>query len=123
MSLYLQYHNVASEGLPLSDPPFSETRLGIHTRRPHVEQAEGRVFLVSGLGGPRHFYLWETFEVEEVRQNADGEFEAGGTGWQLAHQAMLKIPVSPHRETGGAERPVPLRGKKFKKCCMNRGKG
>jgi hypothetical protein len=50
MNLYLQYHNVEQEGLLLSDPPFSETRLGIHTRRPHVEQAEGRVFLVAGLG-------------------------------------------------------------------------
>jgi hypothetical protein len=31
MNLYLQYHNVDQEGLPLSDPPFLETRLGIHT--------------------------------------------------------------------------------------------
>jgi hypothetical protein len=90
MNYYIQYHNVDQEGLILADPPFSETRLGIHTHRPHVEQAQGRVFLVAGLGRPRHFYLWETFEIEEVYQNADGEFEAWGTGWQLAPPPRLK---------------------------------
>ena len=54
MNLYVQYHNVDQEGLPLSDPPFHETRLGIHTRRPHIKDAEGRVFLVAGIGTPRH---------------------------------------------------------------------
>jgi hypothetical protein len=90
MNLFLQYHNVDQEGLPLADPPFSETRLGIHTRRPQVAKAEGRVFLVAGLGKPRQFYLWETFEVEEVRENDNGEFEAWGTGWQLAPPQELK---------------------------------
>jgi hypothetical protein len=90
MNLYLQYHNVDQEGLPLSDPPFRETRLGIHTRRPHVRDAEGRVFLVAGIGRPRHYFLWETFEIEEVRQGRDGEFEAWGTGWQLAPPQGLK---------------------------------
>jgi len=90
MNLYVQYHNVEQEGLPLSDPPFHETRLGIHTRRPHVKDAEGRVFLVAGIGTPRHYFLWETFEVEEVCENGDGEFEAWGTGWQLAPPQELK---------------------------------
>jgi hypothetical protein len=52
MNLFVQYHNVAQEGLPLAQPPFSETRLGIHTRRPSVQNAKGRVFLVAGLGKP-----------------------------------------------------------------------
>jgi hypothetical protein len=90
MNLFIQYHNVDQEGLLLADPLFSQTRLGIHTRRPHVEKAEGRVFLIAGVGTPRQFYLWETFEIEEVRQNADGEFEAWGTGWQLAPPQLLK---------------------------------
>lgn len=84
MNLYLQYHNVANEGLLLSDPPFSATRLTIHTRRPQVRDAEGRVFLIAGVGRPRRFFLWETFEIEEVTGNGDGEFQAKGTGWQLA---------------------------------------
>ena len=52
MNLFVQYHNVAQEGLPLSDPPFRTTQLTIHTRRPSVEDAKGRVFLVAGLGKP-----------------------------------------------------------------------
>ena|GEM_PF-1158379 len=89
MNLYLQYHNVANEGLLLSDPPFSATRLAIHTRRPNVRDAEGRVFLIAGVGRPRRFFLWETFEVKEVVANGDGEFEASGTGWQLAPPVEL----------------------------------
>ena len=48
MNFYLQYHNVANEGLLLSDPPFSASRLAIHTRRPHVQEADGRVLLIAG---------------------------------------------------------------------------
>jgi len=84
MNCYVQYHNVAKEGLPLSDPPFSATRLGIYTRRPNVKNADGRVFLVAGIGRPRRFFLWQAFEVEEVMAKAGGRFEAFGTGWQLA---------------------------------------
>jgi hypothetical protein len=90
MNLYVQYHNIEQEGLPLSDPPFRETRLCIHTRRPHVQDAEGRVFLVAGVGRPREYYLWETFDIEEVRRNRDGAFEAAGTGWQLAPPQRLR---------------------------------
>jgi ASCH domain len=89
MNLYLQYHNVQNEGLLLSNPPFSATLLAIHTRRPNVRDAEGRVFLVAGVGRPRRYFLWETFEVEAVTANGDGEFEATGTGWQLAPPAEL----------------------------------
>jgi ASCH domain len=90
MNLYVQYHNVAQEGLPLSDPPFRETRLGVHTRRSHVKDAEGCVFLIAGIGTPRRYLLWETVEVEEVREDDNGEFEAWGTGWQLAPPQVLK---------------------------------
>ena len=89
MNYYLQYHNVQNEGLLLSDPPFSATRLGIRTRRPSVRDAEGRVFLIAGVGRPRRYFLWETFEVEEVTASGDGGFQASGTGWQLAPPAEL----------------------------------
>lgn len=89
MNFFLQYHKVANEGLLLSEPPFSATRLAIHTRRPNVQDAEGRVFLIAGIGRPRRFFLWETFEVEEVTASSDGQFEATGTGWQLAPPVEL----------------------------------
>jgi hypothetical protein len=90
MNMFVQYHNVEREGLPLTDPPFSERRLCIHTHRPHVQNAAGRVFLIAGLGRPREYFLWETFEVEKVRLHSNGEFEASGTGWQLAPPQRLR---------------------------------
>lgn len=89
MNFFVQYHNVANEGLLLSDPPFSQNRLGIHTRRPNVQNADGRVFLIAGVGRPRHFFLWEAFEVEKVRADSDGQFHATGKGWQLAPPVEL----------------------------------
>lgn len=89
MNFYLQYHNVANEGLQLADPPFSAARLTIHTRRPNVRQADGRVFLIAGIGRPRRFFLWETFQIEKVTTKDDGEFEASGIGWQLAPPVEL----------------------------------
>ncbi len=89
MNLYIQYHNVAQEGLPLADPLFSDTDLGIFTRRPHVQNAAGRVLLIAGLGKPRQYFLWETFEIEEVIKDQDGEFQASGHGWQLAPPQRL----------------------------------
>jgi hypothetical protein len=89
MNHYLQYHNVANEGLLLSDPPFSASRLAIHTRRPNVQEADGRIFLIAGIGRPRRFFLWQTFEIEQVTSNGDGQFEATGTGWELAPPVEL----------------------------------
>src|SRR5687767_4307542 len=89
LNLYVQYHNVANEGLLLSDPPISATRLAIHTRRPNVRGADGRVFLIAGVGRPRRYFLWETFEIEAVTVNGDGKFVASGTGWELAPPVEL----------------------------------
>lgn len=89
MNLYLQYHNVANEGLLLSDPPFSRTQLCINTRLSGVQRAVGRVFLIAGIGRPRRYFLWQTFQIERIASYPGGEFEASGTGWQLAPPAEL----------------------------------
>src|SRR6516162_3518185 len=89
MNLYIQYHNVQNEGLLLSNPPFSASRLAIHTRRPHVWDADGRVFLVAGIGRPRRYFLWETFQIEQVTAKGDGVFQASRAGWQLAPPVAL----------------------------------
>ncbi len=89
MNSFVQYHNVESEGLPLSLPPFAETGLSIRTSVPIVQAAEGRVFLIAGIGRPRRYFLWETFEIQSVKKNSKGEFVASGTGWQLAPPAEL----------------------------------
>ncbi|MBX9653614.1 ASCH domain-containing protein [bacterium] len=90
MNFYVQYHNVQNEGLPISNPPFGETRLSIHTRRSNVQEADGRVFLIVGVGRPRRFFLWESFDIEEVTTRRDVVFRAIGTGWQLAPPIELK---------------------------------
>ena len=90
MDFYIQYHNVDKEGLPLSEPPFSATRLGIHTSRPHVQNAEGTVFLIVGMGKPRRYFLWQAFEIEKVRVDSEGQFLATGPGWELAPPIELK---------------------------------
>lgn len=92
MDHFCQYHNVDQEGLLLSSPPFTETRLAIYTRRPQVKNATGRVFLIAGLAKPRRYFLWETFEIETVKQRRDGSFVAEGPGWQLAPPAELAGP-------------------------------
>jgi hypothetical protein len=90
MNLYIQYHNVKHEGLLLSDPPFSETWLGIYTHLSLVQKAEGRVFLIAGLGKPKQYFLCQTFLIEEVIKKRDGTFEAWGNGWELAPPQRLK---------------------------------
>ena len=90
MNSYIQYHNVDREGLLLSDPPFSSTALSIYTRLPQAKNAEGRVFLIAGLGRPRRYYLWSTFEIESVPVNSNGVYHARGTGWELAPPALLE---------------------------------
>ncbi|HEX4589617.1 MAG TPA: hypothetical protein VH120_06790 [Gemmataceae bacterium] len=89
MDYYLQYHNVDDEGLLLDDAPFRKTRLWIHTRVPQVRTAAGRVFLIAGLGRPRRYFLWQTFEIKFVRRGTDGDYRASGTGWELAPPAAL----------------------------------
>jgi hypothetical protein len=88
VNLYLQYHNVANEGLLLSDPPFRDTRHAIYTRRPHVQKADGRVFLIAGVGRPRRCFLWVSFEIESVRSRGN-VFVASGTGWELTPPVEL----------------------------------
>lgn len=81
---YVQYHNVGDRGLPLTLPPFAETQLCIVTGRANVQQARGQVFLIAGLGTPRRYFLWETFNLKQTEPIAGGRFRASGTGWQLA---------------------------------------
>lgn len=89
MNLYLQYHNVRREGLILSSPPFTESKIRIRTRVALARKARGRVLLICGLGTPRQFFLWESFEIEGVHSTRDGGIEVFGPGWQLAPPQRL----------------------------------
>jgi hypothetical protein len=91
MPSYLQYHNAAKLGwVPLDTQPFLQTQLAIFTRRASVKKAIGStVFVVVSLGNPRRYYLWESFQIANVRQE-DEHFCAWGTGWQLCPPQRLK---------------------------------
>ncbi|HQZ67256.1 MAG TPA: ASCH domain-containing protein [Planctomycetaceae bacterium] len=90
MNYYIQYHNVENEGLLIANPPFSRTNLGIYTRLAHAKNADGRVFLIAGVGKPRRYFLWSAFQIEKVKAGSDGIFQVNGTGWQLAPPQELK---------------------------------
>lgn len=81
---------MANEGLHITDPPFSATNFAIHTKRSHVQTAEGRVFLIVGIGVPRKYFLWETFEINRITNDTDGMFKASGAGWELTPPVELK---------------------------------
>ncbi|MFO0842917.1 MAG: hypothetical protein U0797_11055 [Gemmataceae bacterium] len=75
--------------MPLDDRPFVQTRLAIYTRRSLVTRAVGgTVFVVVSLGSPKRYFLWECFEIAEVRGEG-GQFCAWGDGWQLAPPVLL----------------------------------
>jgi hypothetical protein len=90
MPYFLQYHNADKLGwVPLDAQPFAQTQLAIYTRRPHVQRAVGgTVFVIVSLGRPKRYYLWECFEIAEVRREGK-EHCAWGTGWQLVPPQRL----------------------------------
>jgi hypothetical protein len=54
-----------------------------------LKKANGRVFLIAGIGRPKRYFLWETFEIDTVEEDKDGLFIATGVGWQLAPPVEL----------------------------------
>ncbi len=88
MSLYLQYHNADKEGLRSL---FSnDGHFAIYTRLPHVQKARGTVFLIVGVGKPKRYFLWETFEIKQVEAHSNGAFVAEGPGWRLCPPQQLE---------------------------------
>jgi hypothetical protein len=88
MSLYIQYHNADKEGLRYF---FSnDGRLAIYTRRSHVQKARGTVFLIVGVGKPRQYFLWESFDIDHVEAQEDGTFLAEGPGFRLCPPQRLE---------------------------------
>jgi hypothetical protein len=93
MNFYIQYHNYEKmAGFPNDPDAFLARRGGIYTRVATVEQSKGgTVFLIVGIGKPRRYYLWETFTVEDVEEEA-GNFQASGPGWMLMPPQRLQGP-------------------------------
>jgi hypothetical protein len=90
MSLYIQYHNNDKRGLECLLSAGDQR--GIFTRRPNAKNAQGTIFLIVGLGRPRQFFLWETFEIEGVDEEDNGTYIVYGPGWQLSPPQRLEGP-------------------------------
>ena len=88
MSHFIQYHNADKEGFKYL---FSDgDRFGIYTRLAHVKNAQGNIFLIVGVGKPRHYFLWETFEIDQVEPQDGGVYHAEGLGWRLCPPQRLE---------------------------------
>lgn len=74
----------------LSESPLAETTHDIYTRHSQVQDAQGRVFLIAGIGRPRQYFLWKTFLIDEVVRRRNGQYLASGEGWQLATPQRLR---------------------------------
>jgi hypothetical protein len=104
VSSYIQYFNVEKMGrLPNGADALLTRRMGVYTKLASVKDARGgTVYVLTGLGKPKRYFLWEAFTIEDV--TFDGEqYTVAGPGWVL-------LP------------PQPLQGKafeKFKGACAN----
>jgi hypothetical protein len=88
MSLYVQYHNSDMNGLKrlFSD----EGRFRIWTRVAHVRRAQGTLFLIVGMGRPKRYFLWETFQFDHAELQEDETYLVEGPGWRLCPPQRLE---------------------------------
>jgi hypothetical protein len=61
----LQYFNVEKMGrLPNGTDALFTTRMGVFTKLAAAQETKGsQVFVITGLGKPKRYYLWETFTI------------------------------------------------------------
>jgi hypothetical protein len=91
VSSYLQYFNVEKMGrLPNGAEALHTRRMGVFTKHPSVEKAKGStVFVLTGLGKPKRYYLWEAFTIEDVQFDGT-QYTVSGPGWVLIPPQALE---------------------------------
>lgn len=87
---FLQYFNIEKMGrFPNGADALLTTRMGVYSKLAAVQQAQGgTVYVVSGLGKPKKYVLWEAFTIEEVTKEGD-QFVVSGPGKVLLPPAEL----------------------------------
>jgi tetratricopeptide (TPR) repeat protein len=91
MSDYIQYFNVEKMGrFPNAADALLTKQMGVFTKLASVQQARGStIFVITGLGKPKRYYLWESFTIEDV--HFDGEqYTVSGPGWVLLPPQVLQ---------------------------------
>jgi hypothetical protein len=91
MAPYIQYFNVEKMGrLPNGADALMTQRMGVFTKSPSVERAKGgTVYVITGLGKPKRYYLWEAFTIEDVK-NDGTQYTVAGPGWVLLPPQVLE---------------------------------
>jgi hypothetical protein len=89
-SAFVQYFNVEKMGrFPNGADALLTTRMGVFSKLAAVRQAKGgTVYVISALGKPRKYLLWESFTIEEVTKEGD-QFVVSGPGKVLLPPAEL----------------------------------
>jgi hypothetical protein len=90
VSLYIQYFNVEKMGrLPNGADALNTTRMGVYTKNASVEKSKGgTVYVLTGLGKPKRYYLWEAFTVEDIEKDGT-QYTVSGPGWVLMPPQVL----------------------------------
>jgi hypothetical protein len=90
MSAWLQYFNIEKMGrFPNGADALLTTRMGVYSKLAAVQQAQGgTVYVISGLGKPKRYVLWEAFTIEDITKQ-DDQFVVSGPGRVLLPPAEL----------------------------------
>jgi hypothetical protein len=88
---YIQYFNCEKMGrFPNGAEALLTRRMGVFTKLPSVQEAKGgTVFVITGLGKPKRYYLWEAFTIEDVQSDGK-QFTVSGPGWVLLPPQALE---------------------------------
>jgi hypothetical protein len=88
---YIQYFNVEKMGrYPNGADALMTTRMGVFTKLASVKDAKGStVFVITGLGKPKRYFLWEAFTIEDVTHDGE-QYTVSGPGWVLLPPATLE---------------------------------
>lgn len=91
MTHYLQYFNCEKMGrFPNGAEAFLTRQMGTFTKLASVKDAAGgTVFLIVGLGKPKHYYLWESFTISDVRHDGE-QYVVTGAGRMLLPPRRLE---------------------------------
>jgi len=87
---FVQYFNIEKMGrFPNGADALLTTRMGVYSKLAAVQQAQGgTVYVISGLGKPKKYVLWEAFTIEDITKQ-DDQFVVSGPGRVLLPPAEL----------------------------------
>src|SRR5262249_36486608 len=91
MKNYIQYFNCEKMGrFPNGADALLTQRMGVFTKLPSVKETRGgTVYVLTGLGKPKRYYLWEAFTIDDVQFDGT-QYTVSGPGWVLLPPQVLE---------------------------------